>query len=282
VLAILSGLQQTSQGVAVADRALVPLWIVRPKTATTGGHGSSAAADRDYPDPTRTGGPNPIWVTGSQGMLKAGQDAAPQYYTKDAAEAYWLDMTDKEHTAFADAAEKAGFWKPSQGQDALVAAWGHAVSLAEQYNANKQNQSDWLSPFEAVNRLAVKAMADGDQSHDGFSTQTTIKQYSQGELLGQARQILQSELGRNPTESEMKAYTAAVNLAARNNPTIVTGQTIDNGDGSTNQNQVVGAQVDPGAIITGMAENTQEHDQYQAATTYYQALLGALDSVVQM
>lgn len=264
-------------GSSTTDQPIVPLWLKRPEKPFDSKAALQSTTFAPKP-PARTGGPNPIWLIGQQ---TPGQPE-PSYYTRDAAEAYWLDMNDEEHTAFADAAQKAGFWKPSQGMDALVSAWGHAVSLAAQYNANKTDKNAWLSPFEAIDKLAVKAMADGDQSHDGFSTQTTIKQYSQGELMGQARQILQAELGRNPTGSEMKAYTAAVNAAARANPSIVTGQANTSADGSTNQTQVVGAQYDPGATITGMVENTAEHDQYQAATTYYQALLGALDSQVHL
>ena len=141
----------------------------------------------------------------------------PDTVTSAMAETHWSDMTEEERMQFAAQAEKAGMWKKSQGGFALFTTWSKAVELAASYNQNKP-EDKWVSPFEAVSKLSIKALADGNNAHDGFSTQTSVQQFNEMQLRSSAKQVLQSELGRNPTDSEMKAYTAAINEAARSNP----------------------------------------------------------------
>ena len=274
--------QQSGAATSVEDVPLIPLWRVRPsspiKTGGSGsGAGSSAAADRAIADkPPLPGNVNPMWVTGPQAT---GND----YSTMTAAEGHWMDMTAEERLAFAAAAEKAGVWKKSQGADALFQAWGKAVGWAGKYNnLHKGDQSKWLSPFEAVTNMAIAGMADDDQSHDGFSTEQTIQQFSTQQLQQQARSILQQELGRNPTGSEMKAYTAAVNAAARANPQTVTQQQVDNGDGSTATSRVVNGGIDPNEIIQDMAQGTEESDAFKTASQYLPALQQAIGASIHM
>ena len=273
---------QTSGSTSMEDIPLIPLWKVRPaaapKKSTGGGAGSSAAADRAVADkPPLAGNANPMWVTGSPAMT--GND----YSTMTAAEGHWMDMTSDERLEFAAAAEKAGVWKKSQGADALFQAWGKAVGWAGKYNnLHKDDKSKWLSPFEAVTNMAIAGMADDDQSHDGFSTEQSVQQFSISQLTSQAKQILQNELGRNPTDSEMKAYTAAVNAAALASPQMVTQQQTDNPDGSTSTSRVVNGGIDPNAIIQDMAQGTQESDDYKTAAMYLPALQQAIGATIHM
>lgn len=257
----------------LAQRQIIPLWATRPKPVS--------------------GSTNPIWVrspTRGAGSANAAENGAtfpstgpvvPQSKVVDSntAEVYWLDMTDQERMSFADQAKASGLWNPTSGGAGLAQAWSHAVDLAMNYNASHK-EGEWLSPFEAANKLAIKAMADANASHDAFSTQTTHRSYSQTELLGQAKQILQQELGRNPTASEMKVFTSAVNRASAASPTTVTTRTHTDASGNTQTDQQVqDSGYDPSGTILGMVDNTKESQNYQAVQ-YYQAALAALGSIV--
>lgn len=273
---------QGGSGANAADLPIIPLWQTRPanaapKVAGKSGAGSSAAADRVIADkPPLAGNVNPMWVTGKPAT-------GNEYSSMTAAEGHWMDMSTDDRMAFAKAAEKAGVWKPSQGADALFQAWGKAVGWAGKYNnLHQDDKSKWLSPFEAVTNMQIAGMADNNQSHDGFSTEATVQQFTTGQLQSQAKQILQQELGRNPTDSEMKAYTAAVNAAARANPQQVTQQQTLNPDGSQSTSRVVNGGVDPNAIIQDMASGTQESDAYKSAAVYLPALQQAIGAFAHL
>lgn len=271
---------QAQQGGASAkDRPLVPLWMTRPK-----GAGprppllSSPGGPRRQVDMLKR---TPSSGAGSANAAEraAEGNAMPDPVTASIAESHWADMTEQERMQFAAEAEKAGMWKKSQGGFALFTTWSKAVELAATYNQNKP-QDKWVSPFEAVTKLSINALANDDQAHDGFSTQSSVQQFNEMQLRSSARQVLQSELGRNPTDSEMRAYTAAVNEAARRNPQTVMQQQTDNPDGSTSTSQVQSGGIDPQSIIQDMVKNTDEHDQFQAAAMYFPAAMSALNAVV--
>lgn len=275
--------QQGGGATSIEDAPIVPLWRVRPPSKV-GNAGSSAAADHNLGPSGATGAGSANAAERSISDRPAGDlDPTSSSVSMNAAEGHWMDMSAEERMAFAEAAEKAGVWKRSLGSDALFQAWGKAVGWAGKYNnLHKDNKRMWMSPFEAITNLAITGLADDNQDHDGFSTETSIQQFNVSQLTGQARQILQSELGRNPTDSEMRAYTAAVNAAARANPQMVTQQQIDNPDGSSSTNRVITGGVDPNEIIQGMAEDTQESDDFKTAAMYLPALQQAISASIHM
>ena len=265
---------QAQQGAGSKDRPLVPLWMTRPLSAKRTA-GSSAAADHAISGMASGAGS----ANAAEHYTPPSLDAPPSPVTSSVAETHWADMTEEERMQFADQAEKAGMWKKSQGGFALFTTWSKAVDLAAAYNQNK-SEDKWVSPFEAITKLSINALANDNQSHDGFSTQTSVQQFNEMQLRSSAKQVLQSELGRNPTDSEMRAYVAAVNEAARKNPQTMMQQQTDNPDGSTSTSQVQSGGIDAQAIIQDMVKNTSEHDQYQGATTYFNAAMDALHAVV--
>lgn len=268
---------------ALEDQPIVPLWQTRPPSKV-GNAGSSAAADHNLGTSKSTGAGSANAAERAMSDRPAADlDPTSSSVSMSAAEGHWMDMTAEERMAFAAAAEKAGVWKKSLGSDALFRAWAKAVGWAGKYNnLHKDNKRMWMSPFEAITNLAITGLADDDQDHDGFSTEATIQQFNLSQLTSQARQILQNELGRNPTDSEMKAYSAAVNAAARANPQMVTQQQTENPDGSTSTSRVVSGGIDPNEIIQGMAEDTQESDDYKTAAQYLPALQQAISASIHM
>lgn len=241
--------QLKASGSGGSDPANVPLWIVR-----------SEMANRR--------------LSSTEGPLVTDK---PQ--TKAYAEAHWLDMSTTDKQAFALAAEAADMWEPKQGAAALAQAWTQAVSIAAGYNAN-HDQKQWLSPHEAIQKLAPAVAASKGAKFNGFTQTTHVQQFRESDLYSQAKSILQNELGRDPTPSELRAFTVAVNAAAKQNPTVTTSQQ-GNPDGS-GQNQVVtyGGAFDPTQTIDEMVKKTDEYAQYQAAVDYFPAVMQALGAVV--
>lgn len=283
---IAAAMAQQGQGAtAVEDMPLIPLWQVRPPS-TSGNAGSSAAADHSTAPISGTGAGSAALADRYITDQPARAGDADGSVTMSAAEGHWMDMTAEERMAFAAAAEKAGVWKKSLGADALFQAWGKAVGWAAKYNGlHKDNKRMWLSPFEAVTNMQIAGMADDDLDHDGFSTESTVQQFTTHDLRMQAKQILQSELGRNPTDSEMKAYTAAVNAAARLNPRTTTTQQVINPDGSRSSDSVVTGGMDEAAVagtIQDMAGDTQEAADYKTAAMYLPALQQAIGASIHM
>lgn len=264
------------------DIPIVPLWRVRPAAdhpQKVTPPGSVAMADRYYEDRPPKPSIFQVGTPAGTGTVRTGS-SGPDYQSVNVAEAYWLDMSDEDRKAFMESAKKEGFWNPNQGADGLVSAWGKAVALAAQYNGT-HDKSKWISPFEAVEKMAIADMAGQNMAHDGFSTETSYRKFSQNEIMSNAKSVLQQELGRNPTSSEMKAFTAAVNMASMQHPQTVTRQQVDDGQGGTSAvSTVTGGSFDPNAVIEAQVNGTQEFKDFQAASVYYPALIQALDSVV--
>jgi hypothetical protein len=275
VASIIAQSQAAVGGGQTKDRPLIPLWQVRPAAARRV-EASAALADRMM---VARDAPN---LGSSAAAERAFQDqpvkpTIPDPVTTSVAESHWADMTEAERMQFAEQAQKAGMWKPSQGGFALFTTWSKAVELAQAYNENK-GSDEWLSPFEAVSKMSIKGLADENQVHDGFSTQKVVQQFSEQQLRSSAQQVLQSELGRNPTASEMRAYVAAINRAARNNPQTVLQHTHDDGLGHTSSSQVQSGGINPEAIIQDMVPDN-ERDHFNAAATYFPAAMAALNAI---
>lgn len=267
------------------DIPIVPLWRVRPAPQPqkrSSGAGSAALADRYASDVPPKPSIFQVGTPAGTGTVRTGGSAAPDYKSVNMAEAYWLDMSDEDRKAFMESAKKEGFWNPNQGADGLVSAWGKAVALAAQYNqAHSDDKSKWISPFEAIQKMAIADMAGQNLAHDGFSTETSYRKFSQNELMSNAKSVLQQELGRNPTSSEMKAFTAAVNAASLLHPQTVTRQQVDDGQGGTSAvSTVTGGNFDPNAVIDAQVHGTQEYNDFQAASVYFPALMQAVGATV--
>lgn len=125
---------------------------------------------------------------------------------------------------------------------------------------------------------------------DASSTQDKPKQYTttnkQTNLSDPTEadsvfvQALQQRLGRAPTDAEKHTFLAALNAAQRANPSVTNTQyTLDPKTGG--YNTTVGTTsggVNPGQFADDftMKNNKQEYGAYQAATTYFDAMMGAL------
>lgn len=98
------------------------------------------------------------------------------------------------------------------------------------------------------------------------------------------KQSLQDRIGRDPTAAEQQSFMAALHQAERENPTVRT--TKYKLDPATQQYQTTDTAteggLDPQAYLGDYAEghNQKEFGAYQAATTYFNALMQAIGAPV--
>lgn len=291
-----------SGGATGADAPVVPLWLARPATPVIAPARRAARTTKTYGRLEGNEGntsltPGEKW---SNPNFFTDPSSHTQTLSKSGAEVYWFDMSDEERRAFAEKAIKAGLWEPKDGAKGLISAWAQAVDMAASYNsANPDAKDKWLSPWEALDKLyaAGVAAAGGDmdafgdgsaQPYTGWRTSKfkSVKKFTDDEIQATATQILQQELGRDPTKAELKAFTIAANQNAAANPQTVTersrdiawdesGRPID----SETERTVDGEQYDPTADILGSVRGSEEQKNVKMATDYFSAAMQALGAI---
>jgi len=254
---------QAMAAVAQKDPAVVPLWQARPKS-----FGKVYAPIG-----------NPM-----DAMTFTTKPKVPSLATADEAKAAFLDMDPADMERFRKKAVAVGLLSQSDPPSALFNVWQQMVSETASYNKTKKSPTKYISPWEAVDRLAMDRAGKANAAFDGFSSsvQSQVQQVSDQQLAGTARQVLQQELGRDPTAAELRSYTIAVNQAAQANP-VVTRTANDGTDpANTVSSSTTSGGIDPQQVILDQVRQDPEHAQYQASTLYYQAALNALNSIVSM
>lgn len=271
IQAMLAGTQS-----GTAPQQVVPLWVTRPRSA-----------------PSLTGRGRQEFGSTSEALAIMDDIEEPQYFDPDFAASAWIDLSDADKQEFAKRVQAAGAWEPTDGASRLVALWTDMVGKAAAYNSARPGSKDkWLSPFEAVEKLYPASVAGSDGAINGFTGWRTqrnkqFQSFTEDELEQTAEEILQRALGRNPTDDELKAYTIAANQEAKKRPQVVTTKTRDTAfdaegrpiDSETVQS-VDGEAYDPSSTIQDLVEGTQEYEDVQAATTYFPAVIQALNAVV--
>jgi hypothetical protein len=255
--------QIAGQGAGGQAQALVPMWgLTTP------------------PAPTKSPSPMDSWGRN----VPTGE--SPDLYTSDQAAAQWLDMSMDEKNKFKDEAVRSGILPPTADATDAYRAWVGAVGDAADYNSTKSAWSQFISPWQALQKLSLQRAADDGKAFDAFApkttTQTSVQKYSEDDVAGVARQVLQQELQRDPTDAEIAAYTIAVNRAAASNPTTTTSTVTPDENGNQSVETSTEGGIDPSQEIYDQIRNDPERAQVQAATRYYPAALQALESLVQL
>ncbi len=118
------------------------------------------------------------------------------------------------------------------------------------------------------------------QHYTTTNTQVSLSDPTQAD--GLLKQTLEDRLGRAPTDAEKHAFLAALNAAQRKDPSVTTTNYSLNaktGGYDTTTGQTSGG-IDPTQFADDYASknNTKEYGAYQAATTYFDAMMSALGS----
>lgn len=287
-------------GATGVNTPTVPLWLARPATPTLKPARKAAKTVKTYGRLEGNEGnasmtPGDRWVD-PNAFSNPMESTHARTLTEDAAAMYWFDMSDEERRAFAEKAVKAGLWEPKDGADNLLAAWTRAVDMASTYNkANANDKEKWLSPWEALDKLYAAGVAGAGGVLDGIdgpfkgwrsNTSKLVRTFSEDEIQATATQILQQELGRDPSKEELKAFTIAANRQASLQPQIVTersrdtawdeqGRPID----SETERTVEGEAYDPSMDMLDQVRGSEEQKAVKMATDYFNATMQALGAI---
>lgn len=168
----------------------------------------------------------------------------------------------------------------------VVGVWGGLVERASLTFAATKGERK-LTPWDVLDLTQAEGKASGTLAEDP-NRREVFTTRSVGEISeGQAWSVLQSNLsqmlGRDPSDQEVRDFTYRMNQLAAKNPSI--SKTITrykNGEpvGQTTR------EVDPGLTAEDVAmkayksaQNDEMYAETQAATTYFEAALGALGAI---
>lgn len=171
--------------------------------------------------------------------------------------------------------------------DDMMKVWSAAVQRsADALSAS--NGKNKITPWDA---LALYGEENNAQSHTpgsanftGTKTQVSksVNELTEGQTWAALRGTLQSLLGRDPSDQELRNFTYKMNSLAAANPSITktTTQYQDGSPVSQSSTNTGGFTTDDAARSAyDQAEQSPEYGAFQAATTYYNAALSALGAV---
>lgn len=170
--------------------------------------------------------------------------------------------------------------------DEMMQAWGGLVQHASRVftlSAGKTAVTPWdmLDQTKQENIAAGKLDADGNITKT--STHTSIMDVSEGDAWATMKNATAQLLGRDPTDQEIRDFASRASNVAANHPTTTTStmtMNAETGDQSTSSTSSQGFDSnDLAHMAYNTAQGNPDYGAYQAATTYTNAMLGALGEV---
>lgn len=262
---------------AEKQQVFVPLWQVRPPHQTVTGTWVNPGQRGD--DIRTPGGGRP-----GPGRERIEFDRSDEIVPVEQAMEHYLDMDPDEREDLKARLIRAGILDEDATPSEVANAWRDQVRIAAEYNASRPREKH-ISPWEAIEKLGVHQEGGKGGRYTGYvgpidEKRVSKQTYTSSDLSGNAEQILRETLGRGPTKAELAKYTAAVNAAAAKSPVVehTTGAVDESGNRNTTTTRTGG--VDPNQVMVDLARQDPEYAPVQAATTYFEAAMRALNSVV--
>lgn len=160
--------------------------------------------------------------------------------------------------------------------------WQQAVALT----ANFARVGKTITPWTAIRMIAGDQAAVDARTGRGETGGPRTTRHEQINLTSPQdakaliNNVLAQHLGRRPTGEELSAFTATLNAAEKASPSVtVTNYDEDGNSASSTTSGGIGA-AGAATIVEDEARALPEYAEFQAATTYFNALIAALDSPV--
>jgi hypothetical protein len=131
------------------------------------------------------------------------------------------------------------------------------------------------APAAALTPLAATGPT-GNGPSSSSQTSKSVKQYSTQQVLGLAESAFKAAVGRTATAEELATLRDHINAEEKKNPTISKSFSRSNGSGASSSSTVTSGGVDETQLAKTFAEQNPEYASYQQATTYFDAMMGAL------
>lgn len=169
--------------------------------------------------------------------------------------------------------------------DELVSAWGGLAERAALTYGLSQGKNK-VSVWDVMDMYKSEAQAAGSftnyENGTKTTTQRTVSDVSEGEAWSALQANLQQMLGRDPGDEEIRDFAYRMNRLAAENPSIT--ETVTRykaGDAVSSESSTTGGftSADMAQEAYDEAQNDPGYAEYQAASTYYNAMISALGAM---
>lgn len=224
----------------------------------------------------------PFSYSDTRDKLAQTRQPTPDLMSTDQAVGKFYTMSESERDRLRTKMIGAGMLDEDATFDETVAAWAKVVDRA----------ADWQSfaPDKGYTPEDIIDLQFGgpDGSPAAPRTKTVVENQrtltSNDDARALLRNMMRRDLGRTPSEKEVDDFQAKLNEAQTKNPYTRTTTTTYGADGSaTGSETTTTGGIDEGGFADSYLENTDpesEYGRYQAATTYFNALMQAIQSPV--
>jgi hypothetical protein len=180
----------------------------------------------------------------------------------------WYKWSDQERSAFGQRLYKLGLVKDPHDYGAVFNTWQSAVQEASNFYSFAGKK---VTPWQVLDVVAGGANGPRPSTHveKNFSIPTVEDAHAA------TKQLFQALMGRDPDHSELDRYASMMTSYAQKHPKITKTVTDIHGNNTvTNSGGVSDAAL--GDVLSNQAKADPEYGSYQAATTYFNALIGSL------
>jgi hypothetical protein len=195
----------------------------------------------------------------------------------ESAIAFYSEWSDEERQAWAKRMYNNGFIRDPNDMEGAFQAWSQAVKRASDvytFSGKKVTPWDAMSLMEGASGAGGR---NGPKTTTSKSTSYNIP--TKEDVAGMVTSVFKGALGRAPSDGELSRYTSMLIGNAKKNPSITTTtQTTDVNGNTTSKSTSSGGYSSQAAEWDAMqrAQADPEYGAYQAATTYFNALVSAL------
>jgi hypothetical protein len=190
----------------------------------------------------------------------------------EAVNSYYYEWTDEERHAWAKRMYASGFVNDPNDIEGAFRAWATAVDRAS--GAWEYGQKR-MTPWQAMDLM--EGMTPGQAREPKTTTRRDVVLPNAEDANALVYAVFKQANGRAPTDGELSRYRSMLMGKYKANPNVTTTTTDINGNASSVTRQGYTSEAAQFDVLK-KAQADPEYGAYQAATTYYNALIEAIGS----
>lgn len=165
----------------------------------------------------------------------------------------------------------AGLIKDPNNWDAMVQAWQYAVGQAGSFYSKGKK----ITPWQVVDLMSKGGGGDAGP-RTTHSTSTSTNMPARSDVEATVKSMFKNMMGRDPEEGELDRYVSQAMAGYKKNPSVTNTTATTDANGNTNSNSTSSGGFNPQGVLEDSIQGDPEWGAFQAATTYFNALQGAL------
>jgi hypothetical protein len=210
-------------------------------------------------------------VMGRLGIQPGG---AKELTVQDAV-ADWYKWSDQERSAFGQRLYKLGLVKDPHDYGAVFNTWQSAVQEASNFYSFAGKK---VTPWQVLDVVAGGA-GGGPHPTTQTNTSKSFNIPTVEDAHAATKQLFQALMGRDPDHGELDRYASMMTSYAQKHPTVTKQTQTTDIHGNTTSSSTSSGGYSQGGITDMLSQKAKadpEYGSYQAATTYFNALIGSL------